>query len=96
MTSAGPHRSSPPSRGAERLAVGLAAGGFAACLVGLAALTDSFRAVEARTEDLRFRAERELAGPTVADSSILIVDIDNRSLRLYQDELGRWPWPRSG
>ncbi|HEU4463638.1 MAG TPA: adenylate/guanylate cyclase domain-containing protein [Gemmatimonadota bacterium] len=95
MTSVGPHRSSPPSRGAERLAVGLAAGGFAACLVGLAALTDSFQAVEARTEDLRFRAERELAGPAVADSSILIVDIDNRSLRLYQDELGRWPWPRS-
>jgi adenylate cyclase len=31
----------------------------------------------------------------VADSSIVIIDIDNRSLRLYQDELGRWPWPRS-
>ena len=75
--------------------VGLAAGGFAALLVGVAALTDAFRAVEARTEDLRFRAERALAGPAVADSSILIVDIDNRSLRLYQDELGRWPWPRS-
>ena len=95
MTSAGPHRSRTPSRGAERIAVGLAAGGFAAFLVGLAALTDSFRAVEARTEDLRFRAERALAGPAVADSSILIVDIDNRSLRLYEDELGRWPWPRS-
>ena len=95
MTSAGPHRSRTPSRSAERIAVGLAAGGFAAFLVGLAALTDSFRAVEARTEDLRFRAERALAGPAVADSSILIVDIDNRSLRLYQDELGRWPWPRS-
>ena len=92
---AGPNRSSPPSRSAERLAVGLAAGGLAACLVGLAALTDSFRAVEARTEDLRFRAERALAEPAVADSSILIVDIDNRTLRLYQDELGRWPWPRS-
>ncbi|HJR53329.1 MAG TPA: adenylate/guanylate cyclase domain-containing protein [Gemmatimonadota bacterium] len=95
MTSEGRRRSSPPSRSAERLAVGLAAGGFAACLVGLAALTDPFRAVEARSEDLRFRAERALAGPVVADSSILIVDIDNRSLRLYQDELGRWPWPRS-
>ena len=95
MTSAGPNRPSPPSRGAERLGVGLAAGGLAACLVGLAALTDAFRSVEARTEDLRFRAERALAGSAVADSSILIVDIDNRSLRLYQDELGRWPWPRS-
>jgi adenylate cyclase len=95
MTSASPHRSKPPSRSAERLAVGLAAGGFAACVVGLLALTDAFRAVEARTEDLRFRAERAIGGPAVADSSVLIVDIDNRSLRLYQDELGRWPWPRS-
>ncbi|MGH7566180.1 MAG: CHASE2 domain-containing protein, partial [Gemmatimonadota bacterium] len=86
---------SPLSRRAERLVVGLAAGGLAACLVGLAALTDGFRAVEARTVDLRFRAERAIAPPSVADSSIVIIDIDNRSLRLYQDELGRWPWPRS-
>ncbi|HJU86780.1 MAG TPA: adenylate/guanylate cyclase domain-containing protein, partial [Gemmatimonadota bacterium] len=91
----GAARLTPPSRRAERLAVGLAAGGFAAVLVGLAALTDAFRAVEARTEDLRFRAERSIAGTAPTDSSILIVDIDNRSLRLYQDELGRWPWPRS-
>lgn len=86
---------SSPSRRAERLAVGLAAGALAAGLVGLAALTHAFRAVEARTGDLRFRVERAIAPPGVADSSIVIVDIDNRSLRLYQDEIGRWPWPRS-
>lgn len=85
----------PLSRRAERLLVGLAAGGLGACLVGLAALTDGFRAVEARTVDVRFRVERAIAPPGVADSSIVIIDIDNRSLRLYQDELGRWPWPRS-
>jgi adenylate cyclase len=86
---------SSPTRRAERLVVGLAAGGLAACLVGVAAVSDSFRAVEARTADLRFRVERAIASPGAADSSIVIIDIDNRSLRLYQDELGRWPWPRS-
>lgn len=85
----------PRTRSAERLAVGLAAGGLAAFLVGLAALSDGFRAVEARTTDLLFRAERAIDPPGTADSAIVIVDIDNRSLRLYQDELGRWPWPRS-
>jgi adenylate cyclase len=85
----------PRTRSGERLAVGLAAGGLAAFLVGLAALSDGFRAVEARTTDLLFRAERAIDPPGAADSAIMIVDIDNRSLRLYQDELGRWPWPRS-
>jgi adenylate cyclase len=84
-----------PSRSGERLAVGLVAGGLAACLVGLASLTDPFRTLEERTVDLRFRAERAGSPPGLADSSIVIIDIDNRSLRLYQDELGRWPWPRS-
>ena len=84
----------PPSRGRERLAVGLAAGGLAASLVALAASTQGFRLLEERTVDFRFRAERAIS-PAVADSSIVIVDIDNVTLRLYQDELGRWPWPRS-
>jgi adenylate cyclase len=41
-----------------------------------------------------FRADRAL-GSRAADPAIVVVDIDNRTLRLYQDELGRWPWPRS-
>ena len=31
----------------------------------------------------------------VADSRILIVDIDERSLALMAEDYGRWPWPRS-
>jgi adenylate cyclase len=85
----------PPSRRRERFAVGLAAGALATGLIALATMTDAFRALEERTVDLRFRAERAISPPGVADSSIVIVDIDNRTLRLYQDELGRWPWPRS-
>lgn len=85
----------PRSRSAERMAVGLAAGGLAALLVGLAALSDAFRAIDGRAADLLVRAERAIDPPAAADSSIVIVDIDNHSLRLYQDELGRWPWPRS-
>lgn len=84
-----------PSRRGERLAVGLAAGTLAAALVGLASLTDAFRGIEERTVDQRFRLERALTASGVADSSIVIVDIDNRTIRLYQDELGRWPWPRN-
>ena len=86
---------SPASRRGERLAVGVAAGALATCIVGLASLTDAFRGFEERTVDQRFRFERAISPPGIADSSIMIIDIDNRSLRLYQDELGRWPWPRN-
>jgi len=83
------------ARRRERLLVGLAAGGLAALLVGLATLSEPFALLEERSADLRFRAERALSPRGTADAAIVIVDIDNRSLRLYQDELGRWPWPRS-
>lgn len=83
-----------PARKRERMLVGLAAGGVAAALVGLATLGEPFSGLEERSADLLFRAERAL-GPRAADPAIVVVDIDNRTLRLYQDELGRWPWPRT-
>ncbi|HLD09696.1 MAG TPA: CHASE2 domain-containing protein, partial [Methylophilaceae bacterium] len=32
---------------------------------------------------------------SVPDADIIIVDIDERSLSLMADSVGRWPWPRS-
>lgn len=78
----------------ERTVIGAMAGLLAGVIVVLLGLTETFRALEARTGDVRFRLERAVSSSAAADSSIVIVDIDNRSLRLYRDELGRWPWPR--
>lgn len=77
----------------EWLVNGLAAGALAAMLTVAAAATETFRALEARTGDLRLRAEAALAG-AAPDSSIVLVDIDNRSLREAAPVFGRWPWPR--
>jgi adenylate cyclase len=84
----------PPSRRERRL-VGLAAGAGACALVLLLSAGEAFRALERRTGDRLLALERTLSGGGIADSSIVIVDIDNRTLRLYQEDLGRWPWPRN-
>jgi adenylate cyclase len=78
----------------QRFLLGSAAGVVAAlATLGLFRLS-FFQGLENRTTDARFRIERALAGRSAPASTIIIVDIDNESLRLYQDELGRWPWPR--
>lgn len=79
----------------ERLAVGLAAGAAAAIAVLALGATDAFQGLEQRTGDTRLHLERTLAGGGLADSAIVIVDIDNQTLRLYERDLGRWPWPRN-
>jgi adenylate cyclase len=78
----------------ERLLLGLAAGTLGAALALTAGLTDAFRSFEARTADLRLRAEAAIAGAP-PDSSIVIIDIDNQSLREASETFGRWPWPRN-
>ncbi len=79
----------------QRLLLGLAAGLGASLLALLLFRLDVFRALEDRSVDARFRLERTLAGASRAPAApIAIVDVDNESLRLYQAELGRWPWPR--
>ena len=83
----------PSSR--ERRLVGLAAGAGACVLVLLLTASEVFRALERRTGDQLLQIERAVASGGLADSSIVIVDIDNRTLRLYQEDLGRWPWPRN-
>ncbi len=78
----------------ERIVVGATAGALAAILAATLSWSDAFRTLEARTADLRLRVERSLS-PAAPDSSIVIVDIDNRSLQLYRRDFGRWPWPRN-
>ncbi|MBA2564093.1 MAG: CHASE2 domain-containing protein, partial [Gemmatimonadetes bacterium] len=80
----------------QRLLLGFATG-TAASLATLALFaTGFFRTLEDRTADARFRIERATSGGAQADRRppIVIVDVDNESLRLYQHDLGRWPWPR--
>lgn len=85
-------RSTP---GRERTLVGVAAGVGASLLLLALSSSEAFRALERRTGDQLLTLERALRGGGIADSSIVIVDIDNRTLRLYQEDLGRWPWPRN-
>lgn len=80
----------------QRLTLGFAAGLASGLLALLLFQLDFFRGLEDRTADTRLRIERRLTGGARegATAPIAIVDVDNESLRLYQRELGRWPWPR--
>lgn len=79
----------------QRLLIGLQAGALASVIVFALMATDTVQTVERRTGDARLQLERAIRGSEVADSTIVIVDIDNRALRLYESDLGRWPWPRN-
>lgn len=75
----------------RRLGRGLLAGLAAAVVVLALRCTSPLRVAESKSYDARVRA---LADPTAADPDIVIVEIDEGSLELYRDVLGRWPWPR--
>ncbi|MFW5951306.1 MAG: hypothetical protein ACOCVZ_04250, partial [Gemmatimonadota bacterium] len=64
----------------RRLLLGLAAAGVAVATVLLLRLTPPLEIAEARSFDLR---SQWLADPAAADSSIVIVAIDENSLDLY-------------
>jgi adenylate cyclase len=49
------------------------------------------RTVELKTYDWRMRAT---ADPASARQDIVLVDIDEKSLRAMEPLVGRWPWPR--
>jgi adenylate cyclase len=62
--------------------------------VGLAALTarlSFFRVMESKTVDYRFRT---LADHPTASRDIVIVEIDDASIKMLEPQVGRWPWPR--
>ena len=57
----------------------------------LASQTTFLRTLELKTLDLRFRL---LGDQGVASTDIVLVAIDDASLKTLEPAVGRWPWPR--
>lgn len=82
----------------ESQVVGILVGGVAALASLLLSSTGLLQRVENATVDLRFQLERAMETDATADSSIVIVDFDRRTLDeipALRERFGRWPWPRS-
>ena len=62
-----------------------------AVLLSLVRASYVVQALELKTLDARFRA---LHKASRADTNIVIVDVDELSLDLLRQSVGRWPWPR--
>jgi len=63
----------------------------AALLAGALGLISFVRNIELQTYDLRVEAT---ARPSSPSRDIVLVAIDNESLRRMEPRVGRWPWPR--
>src|SRR6187431_326134 len=63
----------------------------AAVLAVALGLLDFFRNIELQTYDLRVAAT---ARPSTPADKVVLVAIDNESLRRMEPLVGRWPWPR--
>lgn len=72
--------------------VAIAIGGCAFGLAGLAGLNGFVRGVENSSYDWRVRRTARPASP---DSPIVIVDINESTVRAMEPLVGRWPWPRA-
>jgi adenylate cyclase len=75
----------------RKLPVGLALGLAAALLAALAGFVPLVKTVEWKTYDWRMRAT---ADPGTARRDIVLVAIDESSIRGLEPFFGRWPWPR--
>jgi len=75
----------------RRLVLGLGVAALAVLVTLLLRLTTAMEVAEDKSYDLR---AGWLADPADADSSIVIIPIDENSLDVYGDEYGRWPWDR--
>lgn len=80
----------------RKLAIGLAIGGAAWALASGLGLFRVFTDQELSTYDRRLVATHEtsLARGGGAHQDLVIVEIDESSLRLLEPTFGRWPWPR--
>jgi adenylate cyclase len=76
---------------ARRSLLGLAAGAIVALLLIALRATYPAQSLELKTLDWRFRT---LHDPARADTSVVIVDVDNLSLDVLRSSLGRYPWAR--
>jgi len=63
----------------------------AAVLAGALGLLSFFHNIELQTYDLRVAAT---ARPTAPARDVVLIAIDNDSLRRMEPLVGRWPWPR--
>jgi adenylate cyclase len=86
-----PTQSASWRRLGRRLPLGLVTAGLVGAAVSALASFGVLDGVESGTFDARVRA---LADPEAADSSIVIVAIDDNSIEAFRRQLGRWPWPR--
>jgi adenylate cyclase len=71
--------------------IGAAIALAAALVAWLVLRTAFFGAVEMATYDLRMRAT---ARPSVPSERVVLVNIDDDSVRRMEPLVGRWPWPR--
>ncbi len=76
----------------RRVAISLAIGAFAVALAILTGRSEFVRRVEHTSYDRR--VERT-APPLSPSTPIVIVDIDETSVRALEPMIGRWPWPRA-
>ena len=63
----------------------------AALLAGALGLLDFFQNIELQTYDLRVAAT---ARPSAPANDIVLISIDDESIRRMEPLVGRWPWPR--
>src|SRR5258708_27313884 len=76
----------------RRLLAGLGRGALAALIVlGLAASTDLLDRLELTTYDWRMRLA---ADPASVNTDIVLVEINDSTIREMSGVFGHWPWPR--
>lgn len=89
---AAPHRRSCyPSHTVRKILIGAILGVAAALIAALAGLTPFVETIERKTYDWRIQWT---ADPASARRDIVLVAIDQSSLRNLEPLVGRWPWPR--
>jgi adenylate cyclase len=76
----------------RRLTAGLGIGAAAWLLATAVGSTNFFRTTEWKTYDLRMRAT---VRPETARQDIVLVEINESTLRTLEPHAGRWPWPRA-
>ena len=75
----------------RKLLLGVILGAVAAVAAALLGLLPFVQAVELKTYDWRMRKTVE---PAAARKNVVMVAIDEPSLRSLEPAVGRWPWPR--